>query len=145
MGMILIIFQPLSASVKNNTIKTKRGQTLITLLIFILVLITVAMTSVSIIISNAQVTTGTGQSIEAYYAAEAGIENASLQLLRNQDYTGETIQVSPSATAIVTVTNNGQYTVLSKGMSGGFTRVIQAKLDYTNNVLTIISWQQLFQ
>ena len=142
---MLLIFQQLSAYVKNNFSSTKRGSTLITLIIFIMVMLTIASTSVSIIISNAQSTTGSGQSIEAYYAAEAGVENASLQLLRNPKYTGETILLSSSSSVSISVSHNGHYEVVSTGISGSFTRIIQAKLDYTDNVLSVISWQELFQ
>ena len=143
--MTLPIFPQPSAFVKNNSHSTKRGSTLITLIIFIMVMLTVASTSVSIIISNAQSTTGTGQSIEAYYAAEAGVENASLQLLRNPEYAGETLSLSSSSSVHISVSHNGHYEVISTGKSGSFTRIIQAKLDYTDNVLSVISWQELFQ
>lgn len=131
---------------KNNIISANhRGQTLVILLIFILVAITIATTSVAIIITNAQTTSAAAQSMEAYYAAEAGVENAAIQLLRNPDYTGETIQISPSSTATVTVASGSSYMVTSTGNSGAFTRVLQANLDYTDNVLSVISWQELFK
>ncbi len=131
---------------KNNTNSiNRRGQTLVILLIFILVAITIATTSVEVIITNAQTTSAAAQSMEAYYAAEAGVENAAIQLLRNPNYAGETIQISPTSTAKITVSINGYYKVISVGTSGDFKRVLQANLDYTNNVLSVISWQELFQ
>lgn len=141
--MKFIIFQQPSESVKNKILYNHRGQTLVMLLIFIIVAITIATTSVSLIIANAQVTSGTAQSMEAYYAAEAGVENATLQLLRNTNYTGETLQVSEAVTAEINVSHNGNYVVISKGKSGTFERVIQVNLDYTNNVLSINSWEEL--
>jgi type II secretory pathway component PulK len=143
--MRLLIFQQLLEPVKNNPLLIRRGQTLVVFLIFILVAVTIATTSVSIIISNAESTRGAAQSLEAYYAAEAGIENATLQLLRNVDYAGETIQINSTATAEISVSHNGSYRVISTGRSGVYTRAIQANLDYTNNVLSVISWQELFQ
>ncbi|MFH0772740.1 MAG: hypothetical protein V1922_00290 [bacterium] len=130
---------------KNNSIYYQKGQTLVVFLVFMLVAITVCITSVSIIISNAQNTWGAAQSMEAYYAAEAGIENASLQLLRNPNYSGETLQISPDTTADIAVVHVVEYVVTSTGKSGSFTRVIQANLDYTDNVLSVISWQEVFQ
>jgi type II secretory pathway component PulK len=129
--------------VKNNIVYTRKGQMLITLLIFILVAFTIAATSVSIIISNAQNTQNTGQSMEAYYAAETGIENASLQLLRNPDYTGETVYINERVSTVIDATHGAQYVVTATGRSGIFTRKIQAILDYTDNVLSVISWQEL--
>ena len=142
--MKLFIFRQHLASVKNNFLQNRSAQTLVVLLVFILVSITIAMTSVSIIISNAQNTQGAAQSMEAYYAAEAGIENASLQLLRNPNYTGEILQISSGTTAEIEVTHDTDYVVISTGISGGYTRVIQANLDYTNTILSVISWTELY-
>lgn len=144
--MKLLIFQLHLALVKNNYFNTQKGQTLVVFLIFILVAITVSMTSVSIIISNAQSTRAAAQSMEAYYAAEAGIENASLQLLRNPSYSGETIQLDSGVTVdIIVVSSLNQYVVTATGKSDSYIRIIQANLDYTNNVLSVISWKELFQ
>lgn len=121
----------------------RRGQMLITLLVFIMVALSIAATSVSIIMTNAQSTQSTGQSMEAYYAAETGIENASLQLLRNPDYTGETVYINERVSTVIDATHSAQYVVTATGRSGIFTRKIQAILDYTDNVLSVISWQEL--
>ncbi len=123
----------------------RKGQTLITLLIFIIVMMTIAATSTSIIISNAQNTSSTSQSMEAFYAAEAGVENALLQLLRNPEYTGETIQIQTDSTVQIQVSHTSGYTVVSKGISGSFTRIIQANVNYTDNVLSVISWKEIYQ
>ncbi len=122
----------------------RSGQTLITLLIFIIVSVTVAATSVSIIITNAQKTTATASAMEAYYAAEAGIENASISLLRNQNYIGETIQLTPTTSVETFVTFDGQYRVVATGSAHGFTRTIEAIFDYTDTILTIVSWREMF-
>lgn len=144
--MRLFIFQQHLEYVKNNMNinRIRKSQTLVVLLIFMLVAVTIATTSVAIIISNAQNTRSAGQSMEAYYAAEAGIENASLQLLRNPEYSGETLQINSSTTVDITATHSAQYVVTSTGRSGAFIRVLQATFNYTDNILSVISWQELF-
>lgn len=142
--MKLPILQPHMESVKNSIYRNRRGSTLVILLVFILVATTIAATSASVIISNAQITRGAAQSMEAYYAAEAGVENAALQLLRNPEYTGETLQINSDTTADIVVTNSGNYVVTSTGKSGPITRVIQANVDYTNSILTVISWKEIY-
>ena len=122
----------------------RKGQTLVILLIFIIVAISIATTSVSVIITNAQKTLTLNKSTEAYYAAEAGIENASISLLRDSTYAGETIQIQTGITAEVGVIYNGKYVVTSKGISGGAHRTIQAIFSYTNSVLALESWQEVF-
>lgn len=143
--MKLLIFQQLLEFVKNNLQKNRHGQTLVLLLIFILVAITIATTSVSILISNAQSIRESSQSMEAYYAAEAGIENAVLQLLRNPEYTGETLYITDSVNAVIVVTKDSQYEIISTGTSGIFSRIIQANVNYTNNVLSVTSWKELYK
>lgn len=124
----------------------RSGQTLITLLIFIIVSVTVAATSVSIIITNAQKTTASASSMEAYYAAEAGIENASIELLRNPAYLGGTITLSPSSLVETSVIfENNQYTVKAKGTAHGYTRTIEAIFDYTDTILSVVSWREVYQ
>lgn len=121
-----------------------KGQTLITLLIFVIVAMTVAATSVSIIITNSQKTTSSAASMEAYYAAEGGVENAALALLRNAEYSSESITFSPAVSVETTVTFDGQYRVVATGSAHGFTRTIEAIFDYTDTILTIVSWREIF-
>lgn len=83
--------------------------------------------------------------MEAYYAAEAGVENALLQLLRNPEYTGETIQIQTDTTAQIQVSHASGYIVISKGISGSFTHIIQANVNYTDNVLSVSSWKEIYQ
>lgn len=106
--------------------------------------ITIATTSVSVIITNAQSTAATAQSMEAYYAAEAGVENATLQLLRNPSYTGETLQITSDTTSQIVVENSPSYVVTATGKSGRYTRVIRANLNYTNSILSVVSWTEIY-
>lgn len=127
---------------KNHNNITKRGSTLITLLVFMIVALSVATTAVAILITNSQSGSMQEQGTEAYSAAESGIENAIIQLLRNPNYTGETLSVG-SNTAIVTVTGIGPYTVTSTGTRGNYTRKVQAIIDYTDGILTVTSWKEI--
>lgn len=79
----------------------------------------------------------------AYAAAESGAENALLRLLRDPNYVGETLTIG-SATATITITGTDPKTVTSTGVSGGFTRQIQVVAGYTNSILTVTSWSEVF-
>jgi hypothetical protein len=80
----------------------------------------------------------------AYQIAQTGIENASLRLLRNPDYSGETLPVG-NGTAIITVARNGsEYTILSKGTIGPFSRQIQVVATYSANLLTVGSQEEIY-
>ena len=73
-------------------------------------------------------------------AAESGAENALMRLLRNPNYSGETFTVDQ---ATVTITVNGS-SIVSSATDGKFTRKIQVDTVYTNNILAVSSWREIF-
>lgn len=122
----------------------QQGQTLITLLFFMVIAISITTAGVIMIMTNSLSSTRLEQGTEDYYIAESGVENALIRLLRDPTYTGETLTVG-SGSAAVTVTNNsGTYTITSLGSMGNFTRKIQAVVSYTNNILNVTSWSEIF-
>ena len=141
--MKLINFRQHWEYVKNHNSITKRGSTLITLLVFMIVALSVTTTAVAILITNSQSGSMQEQGTEAYSAAESGIENAIIQLLRNPNYTGETLSVG-SNQAVVVVSGTSPYTVTSTGTRGNYTRKVQAIMDYTDGTLTVTSWKEIY-
>ena len=107
-----------------------------------IVALSVTTTAVAILITNSQSGSMQEQGTEAYSAAESGIENAIIQLLRNPNYTGETLSVG-SNQAVVVVSGTSPYTVTSTGTRGNYTRKVQAIIDYTDGTLTITSWKEI--
>ena len=80
----------------------------------------------------------------AYEIAQAGVENAKLRLLRDPDYTGETLPVGDGS-AEITVTKNGtDYTILSQGTIGNFKRQVEVSATYSNNLLVITSSGEVY-
>lgn len=124
----------LSVSAKN-----KRGQTLVTLLMFVLVAMTVVTSIITIVIGNNLATTESQQGDLVYYVAESGAENALLRLVRDPTYTGETLNVS-SGTATITVSGS---TITSVGTIGNLSRKIQVLTSYNNNQLVVTSWKEI--
>lgn len=124
--------------------KRHGGYALTTLLIFVAVGITITTATVALSISNTLSTTRQQQGILALQAAESGAENAMLRLLRNPSFTNETLSINGG---IVTITSNGATlkTVISRAQMGSFTRIIQVDVDYTNNLLRIVSWREVFE
>lgn len=118
-----------------------KGQALITLLFFIVIASTVTAASVVIIMTDSSAATKMQEGTRAYYVAESGVENALLRLLRDPSYTGETLPVSDGSVTI-TVSGTGPYTILAVGTVGNFQRTIQVNASYTNNILSVTSWQE---
>ena len=128
--------------------RNENGQTLVTLLFFMVIAITMTTGAVIIIFTTTLAQTKLQQSQSAYYVAESGMENAVLQLLRNPNYTGEQLTVgegTASISAILTgTTQSGTVFATSSGIVGNFTRTIQVTGAYTNNIFTVQSWKEIF-
>ncbi|MEK7633707.1 MAG: pilus assembly PilX N-terminal domain-containing protein [Patescibacteria group bacterium] len=120
--------------------KNHKGQVLVTLLMFVLVAMTVITSAVIIVIANTRAASEVQQGIDAYYVAEAGAENALMRLLRDPNYTGETLPSIGEGTAVITVTGS---TIVSQGQVNNLTRKIQVNISYNNNQMTVTNWQEI--
>lgn len=119
--------------------KSHKGQTLVSLLMFVLIAMTVITSAITTVISNTKAASVEQQSIDAYYVAEAGAENALMRLLRDQSYTGETLPVGNNS-AVVIVSGN---TIVSTGSVNNLSRKIQVDVSYTDYQMTVINWQEI--
>ena len=79
------------------------------------------------------------QSVDAYYVAESGAENALMRLLRDPNYSGETMAVGVN-NAIVTVVGNR---ITSNGHVNNLTKKIQVDVSYNDNQMVITSWKEI--
>lgn len=122
---------------------SKSGQTLVTLLIFIVIGITITSAAVVMTITNSQNITKFQEGMIAFQIAESGAENAVIRLLRDPSYTGETLAVG-TGTAVITVSGTTTKTILSSGTNGNYFRKVQVVASYVNNVFTITSWQEVY-
>lgn len=123
--------------------KNQSGQILVILLVIVVVAIIITSASVVIVYNNTQAAGRFEQGTETYYVAESGLENALLRLLREPNYTGETLNVD-NGTAVIQVTGTNPIIVTSQGTMGNYQRIIQVKAVYNNNILTINSWKEIY-
>ncbi|OGH17733.1 MAG: hypothetical protein A2868_00115 [Candidatus Levybacteria bacterium RIFCSPHIGHO2_01_FULL_40_15b] len=126
---------------KKGTVFQNKGQALVSLMIFMVAAVIIITAAVAVIIINSKATSKFYQGIVTYDLAEVGIENAIIRLLRNPNYTGETL-VLEDKTVEIQVSGEGSYTIISTGTNGNFKRTIQAEATYNNNILTISSWEE---
>src|SRR5476649_2444851 len=108
---------------KKISYSRQKGQALITLLFFVIIAVTITTGAAIVVMTNTLNETRLQQSTLAYSVAESGSEN---RLLRNPNYTGETLTVG-SGTATITVTGGGAnpYIITSKGQVGNYIRTVQ--------------------
>lgn len=123
-----------------NIFSKKEGQTLIILLLYMEIAITITTAAITAVVTNALGTDKVYQSTTTVDVAESGAETAVLKLLRNPNYTGETLTVN-GGTATISVTGVNPKTITSKGVSGNFTRSVVVTVETNNNVLAVLSWK----
>jgi type II secretory pathway component PulK len=129
-------------NMKQKDEQKNRGTALVTLLIFVAMGVVVTSAAVSMTVINTQITTSFASGEKLLHITEAGVENAMLQLLRDPDYTGETVSVGEGS-ATVTVSGTTTKTIVSEGSLDGFKRKVQATATYENNQLIITGWEEI--
>ena len=117
------------------------GQTIIALLIFMMITIALTTVAATITITNVRSNNALVSGQQALHYAESGAENALLRLLRDPNYTGESILFS-EGTATISVSGTTTKTVVSEGVSGNHRRTVTITADHTNNVLTPTTWSE---
>ncbi len=117
------------------------GQTLIALLIFILVAMTITIAATAVAIINIQANNSFTTGEQALAAANSGIEDAVIQLERNPSYSGGTMPIA-NGTATITVSGTGTQTIVSIGSVGHFQRTVTATASTTANIVTVTNWSE---
>ncbi|HVZ11601.1 MAG TPA: hypothetical protein VG965_01095 [Patescibacteria group bacterium] len=121
----------------------KKGQALVTLLLFVVSAIIIISGAVVVIILNSKTNDKFYQGEISYDVAESGAENALIKLLRNPNYTGETLTMGSDTATITVASQSGVITITSKGKTGNFLRTIKVTASYNNNILSVTSWKEL--
>lgn len=119
----------------------RSGQGLVLLIVFVAMALTVISSAVTSNVINGISATKSQEGEIAIQVAESGIENAMLRLLRDSEYTGETLAVGAD-TATITVTGTNPKTIRSIGNVGEFRRTLIVTVLETNGELNITSWTQ---
>lgn len=122
--------------------KNQKGQAFVTLIVFVAVATTLISAAVVVTLVNSQGTSKYALGEETLIIAESGAENALLRLLRDPNYTGETL-TNVNGTATITVTGSTTKTITSEGVNGNFKRKIQVVGSFSNNIFSITSWNEV--
>ncbi len=122
----------------------KTGQTLTSLLIFMVIATTITAASVVIIISGSAAASKFQQGVIATRIAESAGENALLRLLRTPTYTGESMTIDGgSATIVVSGTTTKVIDVTST--YGSYKRKIRINAGYSAGILVVTPpWKEIY-
>lgn len=126
---------------KKQISNDQSGYTLIALLVFILVAMTIttsaAVMSAISMRSNTSIVLGS----QALTNAESGVYMAMQSILRNPTYTGSTVTL-PEGTATITVSGTTTRTIISQGADGSYRRTLTVTATLTGNAWAITSWRE---
>jgi Tfp pilus assembly protein PilX len=123
--------------------RATKGQVMITMLYIMVIGMLVTTGATYALISNTQSSTTYELGSRAMSAAESGLENAVLRLIRDPAYTGEVLTIDTQSTATISVSTASGTIITSQGDTNGVIRHMQAEIGYTGSVLTITSWKEL--
>ena len=123
--------------------QSQSGYVAVVLLVFVTVATVVAAASVSLNVIALQSGTEASFAAQALTIAESGSENAVLRLLRDPSYTGETLVVADGQ-AVTTVIGTSPQTIRTVGTLDNFSRTIEVQVDRVGGVLSVLSWQEVY-
>lgn len=127
---------------RSNNVYWQKGQALVTLLVFMVVGVIITSAATIIILVNALSSGRIERGEEAYYASETGIENGILRLLRDPNYSGETLTVE-GGTVVIQVTQGNPVILTATAILNNIMRKIQVQMIYNDNMLTVSSWKEI--
>jgi hypothetical protein len=122
--------------------KHNKGNALITLLFFMFIAITILTSTALVLYSSIFGASQVEQGQMAYYAAESGIENGMLYLLRNPSYAGTIPQFSVGSNGQATASISGGI-ITSAGTYGNAVRKIEVRTASSSGALNITSWKEI--
>lgn len=117
------------------------GQTLIALLIYMLVAMTITLAAVAVAITNIKANNSFVTGNAALTNADSGVNEAIIQLIRNPSYTGGTITLN-GGTATISISGTNPIVITSVGEIGNFKRTVTADATSSNNLISITKWNE---
>lgn len=107
---------------------------------FIIIALFLISAAVVMMISNSRSVQKVEGEELAIKVAETGAEVGLMNLLRDPNYTGESITL-PDGVVEVSVTGG---TVNVTGTSGDFVKKLVVTTSFVNNVLSVVSWEEVY-
>lgn len=125
--------------------KKHAGQTMVLLLVFFAVAMTVTTAAVVTIVANTQSASDQELGLLAYQIAESGAEDALIRLIRNPNFAsaGYTLTVG-SGQATIAVSGVLTKTILATGVVSGYSRSVQVTAANSSGLIQVTDWSEVF-
>ncbi|MEK7580084.1 MAG: hypothetical protein AAB465_00505 [Patescibacteria group bacterium] len=121
--------------------KNRAATLLITILIISAITLSIALSVALTGIGQMRMGADYSQSAKALNCAKACMDEALLQLIRNQDYNGGDLTVNGTDCNISIDKSNSNPTIIASGKFNQFTKKITIEFDLTNK--KILSWREI--
>ena len=119
------------------------GQALLTVIFIAVIGVLITTGALYALLNNINTATLKEVGTMTHSAAESGIENALIRLIRNPSYTGETMIFDDNRTVVVTVTGTSSQTITATATMGFVTQRVSVVIHYNEGVLMIDSWKSI--
>lgn len=122
----------------------EEGSVLLVVMVIMLVASLVIAAAITLILSGSSSTTRVEVAQMAYQAAESGVDEAQLRLLRDPNFTGNVSNIPVGvSTADITVSSAWPKTIDSYGKYGGVIRHIRITATFNSGILTITALKEI--
>lgn len=122
--------------------KNESGMALVTVLIFSVVAIIVITLGIMLMVIQTGSSSKVASSQESMFVAESAMENALIRLLRDPNYTGETLTFQ-NGTATITVEGSTQKTVTVTSNVLSSNRTLRVTLTENEGASAVSSWREV--
>lgn len=119
----------------------QKGQSLVTLLVFMAIAMAITAASMTVLLNTMESGTKYSDSLAALAISESGAENGLLRLVRNPNYTGETLTVG-EGTATIEVNLTNPMTIISTGKVRNNIKQNILEIVYNIGILNVVSWKE---
>lgn len=116
--------------------KKQKGQALIVVILVGMITLIGVVSATTLVISELKKNVATSLGIAQYEITYGAAENAFIRLLRNPNYTGETVTLG-SSTCYITVEGTSTKTVEVRCTNGDYVRKVGATATFSGGIMTV--------
>lgn len=121
----------------------EKGQSLVTLLVFMAIAMAITSAAATVLLNSIEATTKYSDGLAAFAVSESGAENGLLRLVRNPNYSGETLEVG-DGTAVIQVNPGDPITIVSTGKVRNNIKQNVLEIVYNIGILNISAWKEIY-